>query len=259
MRASDVWFMLWVGMRDRGAVDRVGICKRGACPRVASRSNAAAVLAATLLGASSGWAQAVYPAAQPSYPPVSTPQPTPSPYPPYTQYTPAPAPVTTPPASSLPAWPPAVLPYRDGQPIPKAYRLESRANSGLIIGGTVTFLASYGSALGFGASHGFDNGLSWTFLPVVGPYGAIGARSFNCTQTDPRSNKCLHRAVDEVKAVTFLAIDGMVQAVGVALFFVGIGDRTKELVRVDMPVASLTPVVWGGVSDSWGLGLTGAF
>jgi hypothetical protein len=167
--------------------------------------------------------------------------------------------------STLPAWPPAVLPYREGQPIPNAYRLESHANTGLIIGGLVTFLASYGTAVGFAAKHDFDNGLGWTALPVVGPYGAIGARSFSCTQTDPRSQKCLHRAVDEVKAVTFLAVDGMIQAVGATLLLVGIADRTKELVRIDMPSASVTPTFWvadrraGSEMDAWGLGLTGTF
>lgn len=184
----------------------------------------------------------------------------------YVPAQPAPVPAAPAPASTLPAWPPAVLPYRDGQPIPNAYRLENHANNGLVVGGGLTFLASYATVLGFAASHDFSNGLSWTFAPVVGPYGAIGARSFSCTQTDPRSSKCLNRAVDEVKAVTFLAVDGMIQAVGVTLLFVGLADRRKELVRIDMPVGSVTPYVWGpgrsvagDGTHGWGLGLSGTF
>jgi hypothetical protein len=115
--------------------------------------------------------------------------------------------------------------------------------------------ASYAAALGFSAIHDFNNGASWNFVPVVGPFGAIGAREFKCHQTDPNSNKCLNRAVDEVKAVTFLAIDGIVQVVGFTLMIVGTMDRKKELVRIDMPVSVLP--IW--VGSGYGVALGSSF
>src|SRR5262245_15843019 len=206
-------------MRDRGPSTEQG--KRAIRARAIRTRHAVAALAVVSLTTWCASAQffptvPTAPAPPPAAPTQAVPSmqysPTPQPIPPSVPppaYSPPPATTAQPDAStsSLPAWPPAVLPYPEGQPIPKAYRLESHANTGLIIGGLVTFLASYSTALVFAASHDFDNGLGWTALPVVGPYGAIGARSFGCTQTDPRSSKCLNRAVDEVKAVTFLAVD----------------------------------------------------
>jgi hypothetical protein len=135
-----------------------------------------------------------------------------------------------------PALPPT-LPYEDGQPIPPNYRLESRANSGLMLGGALTLGAGYAAGLIFAASSDFENGTSWTALPVVGPYGAIGARKFRCNKLALQDTDCFDKAVDEVEAITFLAVDGLVQAIGLTLVIVGAIDQRSFLVREDVQFA----------------------
>jgi len=136
---------------------------------------------------------------------------------------------------------PPVLPYRDGQPVDPMYRKESSGNTGLIVGGTLTFLASYGAAVGYGANQDWKNGLRWNTLPVAGPFFAIGKRDFGCKINTPSldvANQCMDDAMSEVEAVAILAVDGLIQTIGATLLIAGVLDRDTLLVRND--VASLS-------------------
>jgi len=136
---------------------------------------------------------------------------------------------------------PPVLPYRDGQPVDPMYRKESNGNTGLIVGGTLTFLASYGAAVGYGANQDWKNGLRWNTLPVAGPFFAIGKRNFGCKINTPSvdvANQCMDDAMGEVEAVAILAVDGLIQTIGATLLIAGVLDRDTLLVRND--VASLS-------------------
>jgi hypothetical protein len=154
------------------------------------------------------------------------------------------------------------LPYRKGLPVPPGYRVEKRSASGLTLGGGLTFLASYLGAIGLAASQDFENGTAYAAIPLGGPWAAIGGRSFRCNapvttntvQSLQRAiNKCVGTAFDEIVTVVFLTADGLVQATGAALFFVGLGSGYLELVRKDLPKTALVPLPEGGAALSvWG-------
>ncbi len=198
-------------------------------------------------------------APSPLPPPPAPAVPPPAPTTPYAPPASYPAPVLAP--ASLSTLPP-ILPYRKGLPVPPGYRVVDRANSGLIIGGGVTFLLAYAAGLGLAASQSFENGTGYTAIPVAGPWAAIGGRSFQCkapvtTNTvqalQKAINRCVGTAFDEVTTVVFLTADGLVQATGAALFLVGLATGHQELVREDLPKTAVTVLPEGGFALSlWG-------
>jgi hypothetical protein len=136
-----------------------------------------------------------------------------------------------------------------------------RSATGLTVGGGLTFLAAYGAGIVLAASQGFGNGTGYTAIPVVGPWAAIGGRSFSCkvpltltpqTGRDVQAalNQCVGRAFDEVTTVVFLTADGLIQATGAVLFFVGLGSGYRELVRSDLPRTAVTVLPSGGFALS---------
>ena len=145
--------------------------------------------------------------------------------------------------------------------MPPGYRVVERPASGLTIGGAVTFAASYAAGLGLAASQSFDNGTAYTAIPVFGPWAAIGGRTFKCkvalsaatlTAKDAQKaiNKCVGVAFDEVTTVVFLTADGLVQATGAVIFFIGLASGYQELVRKDLPKAAIYPLPEGGAAFS---------
>lgn len=165
------------------------------------------------------------------------------------------------PASSYVLSPP-VLPYREGIDPPRGYVLEKHRNRGLMMGGGLTFAGAYGVSLIYALTKSFDNGTGWLLVPVVGPWGAIKGREFSCKSDNNVSqedvDKCVDRALNEVSSITFLAVAGLVQAVGATLFFVGVGDVTEEWVRADLAHIEVEANV-GPMSDGYGFTLSGRF
>jgi hypothetical protein len=162
---------------------------------------------------------------------------------------------------------PALLPYRAGLPIPAGYRVEHRAANGLIAGGFTLFAVSYIAALAVGAGDGFGDGTGWTVVPVVGPWAAIGARSYQCNNaelvaTNPTAvsaaTKCVNGAFNQVQTIAILSADAVVQATGAVLFFAGLASGEDELVRSDLETGlRLTPRAVG--STGFGVGFDGRF
>jgi hypothetical protein len=159
---------------------------------------------------------------------------------------------------------PPLLPYRKGLPVPAGYRVVQRSATGLTVGGAMTFLASYAAGIGLAASQSFENGTGYVAIPVAGPWAAIGGRTFKCkapvtTNTvqalQKAINKCVGTAFDEVTTVVFLTADGLLQATGAALFFIGLASGYQELVREDLPKTAVTFLPEGGMS----LSLSGRF
>ncbi|MDF3065681.1 MAG: uncharacterized protein K0R38_1282 [Polyangiaceae bacterium] len=154
---------------------------------------------------------------------------------------------------------PPILPYKKGLPVPPGYRVVDRT-SGLVLGGGLTLLAGYAAGLGLAASQDFERGTGYVAIPVVGPWAAIGARSFSCrvpisinvdgATVQRELNKCVGQAFDEVTTVVFLTVDGLIQATGAVLFFVGLGSSYKELVREDLPKTAVTVLPEGGMALS---------
>jgi hypothetical protein len=135
---------------------------------------------------------------------------------------------------------PPLLPYREGLPVPPGYRVETSGNSGLLIGGGLLFGIGYITGLVVASSEDFGNGTSWLAVPVIGPWAAIGARSFECSAaTVETTRRCVNRAFDEVELITLIAVDGLVQATSVGLIIAGLASRKSELVRSDIKLGGL--------------------
>jgi hypothetical protein len=170
---------------------------------------------------------------------------------------------TLPSATALPSasglgFYPAVLPYHDGLPIPAGYRVEHRSANGLIVGGLATLVVAYGAALAVGLGDGFKDGTGWVVVPVVGPWAAIGARSFHCTNDPLQANACVNDAFSEVQTIAILSADAVVQATGAVLFLAGLGSGEDELVRSDVKTGvRVTPRAVG--TNGFGIGFDGRF
>jgi hypothetical protein len=160
---------------------------------------------------------------------------------------------------------PALLPYRVGLPVPAGYRVEHRSANGLIGGGLALFAVSYIAALALGAGDGFSDGTGWTVVPVIGPWAAIGARSYHCsndtlqvTSAVSAANKCVNGAFNQVQTIAILSADAVIQATGAVLFFAGLASGEDELVRSDLETGlRVTPRAVG--STGFGVGFDGRF
>jgi len=163
----------------------------------------------------------VAPSIQPSLPPqVSD----------YSSIAPAPA-VPAAGDPRLTAGLPAILPYREGLPVPAGYHVEERPAKGLLYTGAATLAAGYLGGLAIGLSRGFDGSLGWLAVPVVGVGPAIAGRKFKCTAADvSEARECLRRANTEATTVAGVAIDGMVQVTGLLLLIAGLASSQSELV-----------------------------
>ncbi|MEI9952002.1 MAG: hypothetical protein WDO74_24205 [Pseudomonadota bacterium] len=191
--------------------------------------------------------------------PVPVPAPSPS------RIVPVPVPVSSPspPATSsapqpLPNFYPALLPYRAGLPVPAGYRVEHRSANGLIYGGLATLVIAYTTAIVLGASAKFEDGTGWLVLPVVGPWAAIGARSYHCENNPLLANQCVSGAFSEVQTIAILSADAVVQATGAVLFIAGLASGRDELVRSDLPATvRISPRAVG--VNGFGIGVDGRF
>jgi hypothetical protein len=161
---------------------------------------------------------------------------------------------------------PPLLPYRPGLPVQPGYRIDYRANSGLVAAGVTLWVLSYLAGLGFGVANDFDEGTGWTAVPVAGPWIAIGSRTVNCDARDITNGKnnageldsdCADEALQEVEAIAFLTLDGVLQGVGATLLVIGVTSRTPELIRQDVGGVQLGVRRFGPAS--FGLGASGTF
>ncbi len=153
---------------------------------------------------------------------------------------------------------PALLPYREGLPVPPGYRVEHRSANGLIAAGLATLLTGYSAGLIVGASDSFSDGTGWLIVPVIGPLAAIGARTYQCDNDPTHANKCVSGAFNEVQTIAILSADAVVQATGAALFLAGLGSGRDELVRTDLQTGvRVTPRAVG--ASGFGLGFDGRF
>lgn len=172
---------------------------------------------------------------QQQYPQPMYQQPQYAPPPPPTYYVQAP-----PQAGPAPIGPRVLRNWDDSQPVPPGYHVEEHARKGLVIGGAVMFGTMY-LLTALGAAIASDAGSNATALwvPAVGPFIQMGQSS-------------------SATGAFLLALDGVVQVGGLAMFTIGLAAPRTEVVRND--VGSLTikvsPIVAG---DSRGMGLVGTF
>ena len=111
--------------------------------------------------------------------------------------------------------------YQDGDPIPPGYHPVARARVGLIAGGATMFGVPYLISVLVAAGGADSQCCTAMYVPVVGPFIEMG----NLHSGDA--------SADAVGGV-FLAIDGVLQAVGVAMFIYGIAVPKTVLYRNDL-------------------------
>lgn len=150
------------------------------------------------------------------------------------------------PAATVAAWPPAILPYREGMPIPQGYRLESHVNTGLVYGGLAIWSAPYVTGLIAAAASGFSKGSGWLALPIVGPFVAMGGRTIDCSVINESTTgggssnlnnveeKCRESAIREARVVALLTVDGLLQTTGAILSVAGFLSPNEFLLRNDV-------------------------
>jgi hypothetical protein len=162
-------------------------------------------------------------------PPVAMPPPWPPPpwgYPPYYPYPPRGGWDYRPPVRMTPA---RIVPYREGSPVPAGYHLDTRIRKGFAIGGGTTFaslwLVSLAVAAAFQSDEDAADELSPLFAPLVGPFVALGTSN-----------------AEPIGAFA-LVVDGLGQAVGLALFVVGFTAPETVWVRDEQARIRLTPIV----------------
>jgi len=93
---------------------------------------------------------------------------------------------------------------------------------------------------------------------VVGPWAAIGARSYHCANDPLLANKCVSGAFSEVQTIAILSGDAVVQATGAVLFVAGLASGRDELVRTDLAAkVRISPRAVG--ATGFGIGVDGHF
>jgi hypothetical protein len=222
-------------------------------------------------------------AAFPEDPPPNAP-PAPAPAAPAPTFTPAPPPVPTASPVATPVYPapvaplpvvapvapavpvagdarPPILPYREGYPVPPGYEVVKRPATGLLAGGLVGLSIAYTGGVVFAAVNGFKNGTGWLAVPIVGPWGAIGSRTYETcrTRTVAEAKACVRNAVKEVQVITFFAVDGLGQLAGGLVTLAGVVSSKEELVRSDLVEkvqVSVLPPVQG---SPWAVSVSGQF
>lgn len=151
---------------------------------------------------------------------------------------------------------PETMNYRNGDPVPFGYHVESKVRTRVVVGGAVTLGGAFAiTAIGAVMAITMQSGESDSnpplrgnlgqnfkplFVPVLGPFIAIGTTQPNGAGT------------------ALLIADGVVQVGGFAMLLAGLGLRKKELVRNDSGALDLavTPIASPGLA---GVGIVGAF
>jgi hypothetical protein len=135
--------------------------------------------------------------------------------------------------------------WEEGEPIPQGYHLATRARTGMIVAGAVTFgtlylisllVASVGSDVA--SANGGSNQVAALYVPGIGPF----IQMFNSSTATGN---------------VVLAIDGLAQTAGLAMLIYGITTPRTVLVRNDLAQTIVTPMRIG--QSGYGLGVLTRF
>jgi hypothetical protein len=156
---------------------------------------------------------------------TATPQGLPPPPPGYVY-----VPTSSLPQSSLAATPSPELAYSEGEPIPPGYRLEEKPIRGLVVAGYIVSAIPYGIGVMVATGSQFANRTEMLLIPYLGPWLTLGMRETSaCTKTNGNEGSGLGCVGDSL-AVSFLVMDGLVQAAGGGLLLGGYLGTRKRLV-----------------------------
>lgn len=152
-------------------------------------------------------------------------------------------------------WRPPMLPYLDGQPVPRGYHVETRGGGLLMAAGGILWGSSYLGGLYAASNAGFENGTSWLVAPLVGPWVAIAQREIPCDSQNINVD-CVDEAESEIVSYALLTGAGIFQMLGASLFLTGVSQRQDWLVRDDLTNVALVPLRF---PQGAGLGAVGVF
>ncbi|HEY5955242.1 MAG TPA: hypothetical protein VIV60_01765, partial [Polyangiaceae bacterium] len=149
------------------------------------------------------------------------------------------------PVAKTAAWPPAVLPYQEGMPIPSGYHLDSHINSGLMWSGLAIWAVPYAAGLIAAAASGFPKQSGWLALPVAGPFVAMGGRTIDCDilgydansagyDLQAKQAECKKQIIKEARVLGLLTVDGLLQTTGAIMAIAGMASSSESLLRNDV-------------------------
>jgi hypothetical protein len=150
---------------------------------------------------------------------------------------------------------PKTLPYEEGQAIPPGYYLDEGPIKGLLIAGPIVFGVPYLLGLTIASGTGYPNASGWLVAPVIGPWITLGAREDACGSDPVDYSDTLCESENNLVR-TWLVLDGILQAGGVAMFIAGMVSRRKRLLRQDVAQVTVAPTM---VGTGYGLGAFGTF
>jgi hypothetical protein len=134
------------------------------------------------------------------------------------------------------------------------YHLHEEPRRGLIVGGYILAGIPYGIVATAAMSADFKNATPYLLVPFLGPWLTLGRRRYsNCTKGIESSNEWGCAA--DTLVVTFLAMDGLMQAGGGAMLLAGYLTTRKKLVR-NNTAWNVTPSL---IDSGYGLSVNGVF
>jgi hypothetical protein len=137
--------------------------------------------------------------------------------------------------------------YRQGDPIPPGYHVETSPSRRLVIAGSIVFGAAHLTALFWSAALGPVDEKAWQgAIPVAGPWALAGHTSCEMGGDGLEGAFCVG-----------MFLDGLAQATGALLLAAGLSTRTAHLVPDRPAQVTISPIRLG--RSSYGLGVVGAF
>lgn len=138
--------------------------------------------------------------------------------------------------------------WRQGDPAPPGYHLESGPWNGMIVGGVIPLSILYAFSFLGASMSGYRNASGWLVVPGVGPWLTLAFRERSC-ETDSYDGTRVCEVDDMVGGL--LIFDGIGQSLGVALIAVGMSTERHRLVRDSW---SFRPM---RVGTGYGFGISG--
>jgi hypothetical protein len=239
------WSSLWIGPAVFAALAFARDARAQAPPDAPSATAPSATAqVVTPVPVQPGYGQPVYPNGQPAYPPGYVPPA----YPPGYVVPVYPAPVYVQPGYAAPGYAPGEPPRSrrarraaamDPDNPPPGYHTETRARTGLIVGGAVTFGLPYLLSATAAASTLSASGSMYEplFIPVVGPFITLGSAHIFAGTNDPGTQ------VARVFGGFGLMLDGLIQLGGATMLIVGLAWPREVVVpdRGIVPEVSFGP------------------
>jgi hypothetical protein len=147
-----------------------------------------------------------------------------------------------------------VLDYREGDPVPPGYHVETLHKKGLVTAGWIVTAIPYSIGLLAALGADFRNDSGWLAVPVAGPWLTMGRRDYGCDESHEENKEALACAGD-VFVVMGLIMGGVAQATGGSLLLAG-HLATKQKLVPDVAVTWVGPL---RVGTGGGVGLAGHF